>query len=643
MANDNDSKDHLSFNSEHRLRAENLPFDIDVWYPVVKPFTFPSVFLPLQKSECKAIQAAYNVGVRGARKLLTREEIEILKNLQKSLDEVFDEHFSENGKGAFVRLCGRSPKDGEPYNMSQVYKEYQKHLEDILPGFSPGDTVDIKAKMTAIARTSWLKVRSGADVLSLLLTSERVYADMLDWERFGEPEQICLRHWDENITMDYEFRVFVNEEKITAISQYDHYLYYPHLEDKRDTIEEAIRKFWKDVHIDLDIKSYVIDIAYVPTSGQCIMIELSPFLACTGSALFSWSVESDLMILEGRKPFEFRLKKESDLHPHLEDLLELNWDGRWNCPANFPRYDTYLQTSTEDYEAMCRHDNEEKTRTRRLKMSIGLLMCGGIATSYVFPQSTNNCVFAWALLTGLTSLCGFLGKPLPKSAFDESRTVKHSDSDGDKNTHLLFVYGTLKRNFQWNTKYLHSRVDSTSCSNAKFLTSGTTYDKHVLLVGDCGVPYLSLKEAANSSTTTSEEEHGHVVGELWNVSQECLNNLDDYEGIRKGYYKRELISVIPDNTPGKTEQAFVYYLATPREELLKTASVVQPTLRKAPGTDSYPVVEYTLHMHRTLYNPVRHIQVKQLGYIDHNPSSWGHSLQPQIEISTEATTCNVGE
>jgi hypothetical protein len=41
--------------SEHKLRAENLPFDIDVWYPMLKDHTFPSVFLPLTRSEGKAI------------------------------------------------------------------------------------------------------------------------------------------------------------------------------------------------------------------------------------------------------------------------------------------------------------------------------------------------------------------------------------------------------------------------------------------------------------------------------------------------------------------------------------------------------------------------------------------------------------
>eukprot|EP00121_Abeoforma_whisleri_P004928 Awhi_evm1s4459 len=37
----------LEYNSEHLLRAENLAFDIDVWYPRLRNFTYETVFLPL--------------------------------------------------------------------------------------------------------------------------------------------------------------------------------------------------------------------------------------------------------------------------------------------------------------------------------------------------------------------------------------------------------------------------------------------------------------------------------------------------------------------------------------------------------------------------------------------------------------------
>lgn len=42
-------------------------------------------------------------------------------------------------------------------------------------------------KLRAIARTSWLQVNTGADAMSLLLTSERVFADLHDWIEVRAP------------------------------------------------------------------------------------------------------------------------------------------------------------------------------------------------------------------------------------------------------------------------------------------------------------------------------------------------------------------------------------------------------------------------------------------------------------------------
>ena len=61
----------LQFNSEHRLRAENLSWDIDVWYPIVERFTFKTFFLPLSKEEARAILAFHDVSWRNAKQELS--------------------------------------------------------------------------------------------------------------------------------------------------------------------------------------------------------------------------------------------------------------------------------------------------------------------------------------------------------------------------------------------------------------------------------------------------------------------------------------------------------------------------------------------------------------------------------------------
>lgn len=296
-----DSGSQLSFNSEHRLRSENLSWDLDVWYPLVKDVTFRTIFIPLTLCEAKAIQAFHDVSWRHLRKHLTEYEILTLRSLEEDVDKQIRSEFPH---GAFVRLCGRSPKDGEPLYKERILHQYEENLRATESSHPDYDITT--RKMIAIAQTNYLKVYSGSEVMSLLLTSERVYADMIDWIKYGEPEQICLRDWSPEMSMDYEFRVFVCSDTITAISQYDHYSYYPHLSREVDFLKEGIEGLWKKFHYRVGVGSYIFDVAYLSKSKNFIVIEFSPFFPCTGPALFNWTLDQD--VLEGKLPFEFRLK-----------------------------------------------------------------------------------------------------------------------------------------------------------------------------------------------------------------------------------------------------------------------------------------------------------------------------------------------
>jgi hypothetical protein len=84
--------------------------------------------------------------------------------------------------GCFVRLCGRSPKDGEPFNRQAVWDDYIRTLK-LMTGRSPScdgfdeAAVDANTRLRAITHASARAFRCfcGNDVMSLLLTSERVH------------------------------------------------------------------------------------------------------------------------------------------------------------------------------------------------------------------------------------------------------------------------------------------------------------------------------------------------------------------------------------------------------------------------------------------------------------------------------------
>ena len=82
-----------------------------------------------------------------------------------------------------------------------------------------------------------------------------------------------------------------------------------------------------------------------------------------------------------------------------------------------------------------------------------------------------------------------------------------------------------------------------------------------------------------------------------------MKGLDEYEGISKEYYKREIISIYDANC--RLIEAFVYTLN-----------------QKLENIEQELIDEYTIEMHQKFYNPINHIQVKQLKYFK-KPSDWG--------------------
>jgi gamma-glutamylcyclotransferase (GGCT)/AIG2-like uncharacterized protein YtfP len=600
------AEEALSFDSEHRLRSENLSFDIDTWFPKLKQFTFDSLFIPLKRCEAESIIAFHDVSWRNyqQRPYLTREEVQILKDLEETLDTEIQQLCEKHGqstsdeKGVFLRLCGRSPKDGEPYNRQLPMQLFEKELQNLLDAGFPATA---NTEMIAIAKSKFLKVASGKDAMSLLLTSERVYAEMIDWLKFGEPEQICLRIWEKELSLDYEFRVFIYKGRMTAITQYDHYTHFPYLFPQKEFFQKGLYDYWKTIHphvSEMD-SSYIIDIAYLPVSQRFTLIELSPFSPCTGPALFHWKFNKD--ILEGTylskqsggeeednwKEIIFRLKEEKDIHPDLKDLIEINWKHNWRQEKR--PFDSYYETTVEDMAEQAQIQSEETENNIFRKMSNSV--------SGFFSQLRSTSV--------------------PSNPSDEKRklaadnTVVQEKNEEEQvspssTLHYLFVYGTLKSGFHWNTKYLHPRL------GAKYLSKARTVDSFALVLGDSGVPYL-LGDIHSSSENRNPLHQ--IVGELWEVDEGCLKGLDEYEGISKEYYSRILIPVdiLPDESSssslGQNKEgikANVYTLNHSDEELRNREFLS----------------EYTMELHQRCYKPIKHIQVKQFNYFK-TPSNWG--------------------
>jgi len=103
-----------------------------------------------------------------------------------------------------------------------------------------------------------------------------------------------------------EFRGFVTNKKLNAISQYYSFIYFPDLELRKQSLEAKMIKFFENNIWDkIPLDSYVID--FVVIEDQVKVLEFNPFNESTGGCLCSWETDDKIM---RQGPFEFRYLQE---------------------------------------------------------------------------------------------------------------------------------------------------------------------------------------------------------------------------------------------------------------------------------------------------------------------------------------------
>ncbi len=143
------------------VRHEGNPFNIDVWYPLVKDITFKSYFIPLEKEEGKIIHKYYK-----SKNDITYEDYKILEILEKKIDFTIQNNETLKKNGAFLRLIDRSPKDGDPYGKEKIIVEYKNNIKKLSKEFKK-DINDSNLRLIAMDKTHILIIKNGKDALNL--------------------------------------------------------------------------------------------------------------------------------------------------------------------------------------------------------------------------------------------------------------------------------------------------------------------------------------------------------------------------------------------------------------------------------------------------------------------------------------------
>ena len=169
---------------------------------------------------------------------------------------------------------------------------------------------------------------------------------------------------------------------------------------------------------------------------------------------------------------------------------------------------------------------------------------------------------------------------------------------------VLFVYGTLRRGYHWHDKFM---------ARGRFLGAAITCAPLPLVIGASGVPYVLGDVNATDGACC-------IRGECFDVDSFTLSDLDSYEGLSKGYYERRRVdvSIVSEDSarshaardpkrPAGVISAWIYVKGASNAELR--------------SQECMP--EYTKEVHAACYQPIRHILVKQLLYLNGEFATWG--------------------
>ena len=150
-------------------------------------------------------------------------------------------------------------------------------------------------KILSFIRSNILKVDNAKEALNLLLSSERIHFDLNDWIQEGGKEMLALREFCEDLCDDLEFRAFIYDNKLTAITQYDHYIKFDHIIQNKDKYQKMIHDYWnKNIKNRIKTPNYSIDFAII--NDKVISIEMSPFMKSTGPCCLKWEIDFEEMM-----------------------------------------------------------------------------------------------------------------------------------------------------------------------------------------------------------------------------------------------------------------------------------------------------------------------------------------------------------
>lgn len=233
----------------------------------------------------------------------------------------------QNSDNEYSDWSDAEAENGEMQNFSERFKDLHSDIESAIKEL--GGAVIPKLNWSAPKDARWMmpnnKLRciSPSDIYLLLKSSDHIaddldhafdVADEVEESREGQRDieyELVLKQWVD-INPALEFRVFVKERKIIAVSQRDinHYEYLAELVPK---FRSQLDRFFEEVaQRNLPEKDVIMDV-YIPKPFKKVwIVDINPFSKKSDSLLFTWN-ELDELNPSYQNDYDFRVLNETNL------------------------------------------------------------------------------------------------------------------------------------------------------------------------------------------------------------------------------------------------------------------------------------------------------------------------------------------
>ena len=224
-----------------------------------------------------------------------------INNIKNSPTNVSMFQVSADLKKLFVEIYDNN----KPYSDLADNPFLLEFRNNIATYINPGEQYFIRMSSTSGKNEKYVKPFESADEIVAHIASVKLFVDQ-EFRRDNKDSYLIAMQWNENIDTRYEFRIFVVNNKLVAISQQNKYELYQYSSIELDIIEHALNNisfldsgpyptYVGDVYVDMETKI-------------CCLIEFNPFgvFSGAGAALFNWRDDYDILHGLTNMPPEFR-------------------------------------------------------------------------------------------------------------------------------------------------------------------------------------------------------------------------------------------------------------------------------------------------------------------------------------------------